>query len=247
MIWKVRLQGTFNVFLLYVSISCPPVSAFGYRHSCRGRRIPTLSSSAGDDDDTADCPKRFYLDVSVAGENVGKLEFFIPKPRSVFPMHTENILKLADGSSTGLDPRLSYKNCEFQYSPQFIEGFPQYRWAHNLPGRGRNAVGRAEERIVDVECLQATTYRLYGGIYYGLEYSTIPEDNAGILTIPMTGPTRGSSGLSIVRVDDSPKEWRERLLLNSAVLGWLEPQSASALQGFQQTNGPPTVVDCGVL
>jgi hypothetical protein len=143
--------------------------------------------------------------------------------------------------------------CEFQHSPQFVEGFAQYRWGHLLKGRGRNAVGRAEERISDPENMRKCMHSVYGGQYYGLNYDRdVPtvgdRDERVVLTVPLVGPGRGSTDLSIVRVGESPPEWKERLLLNSAVLGWLDPSSLETLRGMaRQTQGAPKVVESGIL
>ncbi|CAB9514647.1 expressed unknown protein [Seminavis robusta] len=197
---------------------------------------------------------RIYLDMEVAGEAIGRLEFEIPNV-NLLPLHTDNIMKLCTQAMASVDPRVKYIGCEFQHSPQFVEGFAQYRWGHTLNGRGRNAVGRAEERITDPENMRNCLHSVYGGQYYGLNYDNeVPkqivdgEDRTVVLTVPLVGPGRGSTGLAIVRVGESPPEWRERLLLNSAVLGWLDPESTETLHAMaRQTKGPPKVVGSGVL
>jgi hypothetical protein len=149
----------------------------------------------------------------------------------------------------------------------------QYRWAHVMVGKGRNVISggvRPTDPIPpDTTSLQSTTHRIYGGIYYGLQYAqlinqiwpsmygtTNDTDNdtgttfptPAVMTIPMTGPGRGKTQWSIVRVSESPKEWQERLLLNSAVIGWVEPDSMSVVQQMAvQRQGPPTIVDSGIL
>eukprot|EP00977_Amphora_coffeiformis_P005347 scaffold1143_cov177-Amphora_coffeaeformis.AAC.3 len=216
-------------------------------------------------------PIRFYLDMAVMDEPIGRLVFYLPRPKSVFPLHTDNLLQLVKQSRRSIDPACHYIKCQFNFSPQYIQGLPQYRWAHVLTGRNRNAIGRPTERVVDTAALQSHSHKLYGGIYYGLSQEEIvndllppmygqnendPEDISAstttltlpLLTLPMTGPGRGYTQLTIVRVAESPQEWRERLLLNSAVIGWLEPQSMAVLQTMAtQQRGPPTVVDSGIL
>lgn len=211
--------------------------------------------------ETQETPVRFFLDISVQDEPLGRLVFVLPRPKSLLPLHTDNLLQLIDQSRRSIDPACHYIGTEFQYSPQFIEGLAQYRWAHVLAGRGRNAVGRPTERIVDTTALQENTHRLYGGIYYGLSYDELvneilpeqysKEPNAAytaVLTLPLTGPGRGSTTLSIVRVAESPPEWRQRLLLNAALVGWVEPASMPVLQAMaRQRMGPPTVTNSGIL
>jgi len=192
---------------------------------------------------------RIFFDISVEEESLGRIVFTIPDP-DILPLHTENLIKLCSQERRSIDPRCCYVKCNFSFSPQFIEGFPQYRWAHFLGGRGRNAVGRPEEKISDPGSLRKCTHSIYGGAYYGLSYDEIPgnEESAVVLTVPLAGPARGSTGLSIVRVGASPQEWRERLLLNSAVLGWMEPESNGVLLAMaRQKIGPPTVSDSGII
>lgn len=214
------------------------------------------NKNANDDDTTTiqATSARIYLDMEVNQKAIGRLEFEIPNTQ-LLPLHTENLLQLCRQSRTGIDPRCSYVGCEFQHSPQFVESFAQYRWGHTLKGRGRNAVGRADERIVDPVGMRQCTHSIYGGQYYGLNYDTqVPkqemegQDRTIVLTVPLVGPGRGSTDLAIVRVGESPPEWRERLLLNTAVLGWLDPSSLETLYAMaRQTEGPPKVVGSGVL
>jgi hypothetical protein len=208
---------------------------------------------------TTDSPKaptqeravRFYFDIAVADEPLGRLTFCVPRPDTVFPTHVQNILQLVTQARRSIDPRCSYVGCEFLWTFPFVEGRAQYRWAHVLAGKGRNAVGPATERLGNPDAPQRPAHPLYGGMYYGLAYDElIPGygENAVLLTVPLTGPGRGSTTLSMVRVAESPLEWRERLLLNSAVLGWLEPSSGDVFRYMaQQTKGPPKVTASGVL
>ena len=119
---------------------------------------PLWESSDSDQDDTASA--RVYLEMEVANEAIGRLEFEIPNV-NLLPLHTENLLKLCTQARVGIDPRCKYVGCEFKHSPQFVEGFAQYRWGHELQGRGRNAIGRADERITDPENLSKCTHAIY--------------------------------------------------------------------------------------
>ena len=127
-----------------------------------------------------------------------------------------------------------------------MEGFPQYRWAHVLDGRGINAIGRGQERIDEKEAMTSCKVTVQGsGDYYGIQYNS---DQPVVLTVPLVGPGRGSTSFSIVRVGDSPQEWGERLLINSATIGWMDDSCSEALvEMATQTDGPPTVVDSGIL
>ncbi len=94
------------------------------------------------------------------------------------------------------------------------------------------------------------------------------EVQAVLLTVPIHGPKSGTSKFSIVRVGESPREWGERLLLNSAVIGYLDcTADGRIVEGgvgdandservhpmdvlramSQQRMGPPTIINCGTI
>lgn len=239
------------------SFLVPTASYYCYRNFLPKYRSTTriqASTEATGTDEAASSSDgiRLFLDIVITGEPVGRLVFQIPDPM-ILPLHIENIMKLCTQERVSIDPRCKYIGCEFQHSPQFVEGLPQYRWGHVLKGRGRNAVGRGEDRISDPINMSKCTNNIYGGQYYGLDYDEdVPifgeKDTRVVLTVPLVGPGRGSTDLSIVRVGESPPEWKQRLLLNCAVLGWLEPSSMETLHAMaRQTRGPPKVIDSGVL
>eukprot|EP00562_Extubocellulus_spinifer_P006947 CAMPEP_0178518356 /NCGR_PEP_ID=MMETSP0696-20121128/26213_1 /TAXON_ID=265572 /ORGANISM="Extubocellulus spinifer, Strain CCMP396" /LENGTH=290 /DNA_ID=CAMNT_0020148913 /DNA_START=56 /DNA_END=928 /DNA_ORIENTATION=+ len=227
----------------------------------------SLSSSSLSDSDNSSLTS-LYLDVSIPNRDNNakdgddsplRLIFHVPTSPALLPLHTENIIKLFSQSQRSIDSRCSYVGCAFRHSPQFVEGFPQYRWAHVLDGRSINAVGRGSDRIEEKDAMSACRVDVVGsGSYYGIRYEDIPTvgdayDNTGggrgvALTVPLSGPGRGSTSLSVVRVGDSPQEWGERLLINSAVIGWMDPSCGEALRTMAtQTDGPPSVVASGVL
>jgi hypothetical protein len=73
-------------------------------------------------------------------------------------------------------------------------------------------------------------------------------NEVGKEVVLLTVPSSLSTKFSIVRVSESPKEWGERLLLNSAVLGYLDLESLDVLRMMaRQKVGVPTIVDCGVF
>lgn len=189
-----------------------------------------------------------YFDIEIQGTPVGRLVFHLTNP-SPLPLHAENVIQLAKGSRRGIDPRAHYVGCEFDYSPSTIEdGMGRYRWGHSLKGRGRNAIGRADDPIVDKTNQLIHTHSCFGGQYYGDEYAPAENDPGVLITVPVMGPGHGSSKFSIVRVGESPNEWQERLVLNSGVIGRLDPSSLDVLHMMaRQRVGPPTVADAGVL
>ena len=189
-----------------------------------------------------------YFDIEVANQPIGRLIFHVKNPSSL-PKHAENIIQLAKGSRRGIDPKAHYVGCEFDFSPATIEdGMGRYRWSHQLKGRGRNGIGRADELITDPESQAGCCHSTFGGQYYGDIYTKIENDPGVLLTVPVVGPGYGSSKFSIVRVEESPKEWRETLLINSGVIGRLDISSLETLHSMaRQRNGPPTIVSGGAL
>ena len=191
---------------------------------------------------------KIYFDISIDGEEIGRMVFNIASVQeNILPLHTENLIKLCGEDLKSIDPKCSYLKCAFKHSPQFVETMPQYRWAHVLDGRGRNAVGRAVDRISDPDGIRSCTHSCYGGVYHGLNYDETMGQGGVVISVPLVGAYRGSTSFSIVRVGESPQEWREKLLLNSAVLGWLESGIEVLHTMARQTRAPPIVSGSGRL
>jgi hypothetical protein len=210
-----------------------------------------LHESGDDKDSNILSATTVYFDIEVTGKEVGRLVFHLENP-SPLPLHAENLIQLAKGSRRGIDPKAHYIGCEFDFSPATIEdGMGRYRWGHQLKGRGRNAVGRADDAINDPENQLRNTQSCFGGQYYGARYDPreLEEGDPGvILAVSILGPGRGSSKFSIVRVGESPNEWGERLLLNAGVIGRMDPSCLEVLHMMaRQQQGPPTIVAAGVL
>ena len=191
-----------------------------------------------------------YFDIQVAGQDVGRLVFDLTIP-SPLPVHAENLIQLARGDRRSIDPAAHYVGCEFDFGMDYVEdGTGRYRWSHVLRGRGRNAVGRADQPISDPENQIQCTHSVYGGQYYGDKYEASSDSNDPdvLLAVQVAGPGRGSSRVSVVRVGESPREWRERLLLNAGVLGRLRPEYIDTIhQMARQKLGPPKISAAGVL
>jgi len=235
-----RTSLLLTVLLLLSSASC-----FVQREvSAQRRHSPRFASDTPSDIISADS---IYFDIEVAGTPLGRLIFSLSNP-SPLPLHTENLIKLAKGSNRGIDPKAHYVGCEFDYTQDYIEdGMGRYRWGHVCKGRGRNAVGRADQPLSDPENQSRNTHSCFGGQYYGDEY-VAGEYPGVLLTVPVVGPGYGSSRFAIVRVSESPREWGDRLLLNSGVVGRLQEESLETLHAMaRQRNGPPTIVAAGVL
>ena len=244
------------VSLIHVAIVAL-ISPFPIPHATQRAFITHLTSTTeGSETDAAEALSSsserltsMFIDVTVPSRdesNPLRLVFHIPQP-NLLPQHAENILALAAQSRRSIDSRCHYVGCAFRHSPQFVEGFPQYRWAHVLDGRGINAIGRGQERIDEKEAMTSCKVTVQGsGDYYGIQYNS---DHPVVLTVPLVGPGRGSTSFSIVRVGDSPQEWGERLLINSAVIGWMDTNACNdaLVEMATQTDGPPTVVDSGIL
>eukprot|EP00980_Cylindrotheca_fusiformis_P005048 scaffold1069_cov143-Cylindrotheca_fusiformis.AAC.6 len=200
-----------------------------------------------------------YFDLEIQKHPIGRLVFHLTNP-SPLPLHAENVIQLVKGSRKGIDPMAHYVGCEFEYSPSTIEeegnnrgggGGGRYLWGHTLKGRGRNAIGRADQTLIDQQNQLIHTHSCYGGQYYGDKYnnnnSDQDDDPGVVLTVPIKGPGHGTSKISIVRVGESPNEWQERLLINSGVIGRLDPSCLEVLHTMaRQRIGPPTVAGAGV-
>ena len=234
-----------------------------------------------------DCT-RVYFDVAVAAPAgdvpLGRLVFRVTPSshRHHLPLHASNFLGLASGRRKAVDPAATYEGCAFQFSPATIEdGSFRYSWGHVCDGYGRNSIRTTsalgaetswDESFADPQRARECAHNCFGGTYYGQRYEEIADistEDRGeavvALTVPIQGPGSGTSKFSIVRVGESPIEWRERLLLNSAVVGCLvcgargrfggasvedeeaAPTSLEVLRAMaQQRLGPPKIVNCGV-
>eukprot|EP00585_Thalassiosira_rotula_P003156 CAMPEP_0196133296 /NCGR_PEP_ID=MMETSP0910-20130528/2576_1 /TAXON_ID=49265 /ORGANISM="Thalassiosira rotula, Strain GSO102" /LENGTH=338 /DNA_ID=CAMNT_0041393007 /DNA_START=36 /DNA_END=1053 /DNA_ORIENTATION=- len=283
--------------------------------------IITRSSSRDGDNDSSDNDNssdndisnsnngnKLYFDIAIAPSPtelipLGRLTFQITPPAhpAYLPLHTSNLLSLASELRSSVDPKCTYRNCVFQYSPSTIDdGSARYRWGHVCEGHGRNGIrtrdagtGRErgwEDAFSDPERVKECAHTCFGGVYYGMSYDEIisdrekkkegesddEDDAAVLLTVPIHGPGAGTSKFSIVRVEESPREWGERLLENSAVVGYLDcgadgtfvgdddddddddesvegedggprPTSLDVLRAMaRQRVGPPKIVHCGV-
>jgi len=187
-----------------------------------------------------------YFDISLENQPIGTLTFRLIQDPDACPTLRDNLIKICTGERKPIDPLCTYVGCSFKHSPNSVEGFPQYRWAHEVVGKKRNAVGRPTERITETS-LRQCSHSIYGGVYYGLNYEQIKEPYGVVLIVPLAGPLRGSSSFSIVRVDESPKEWKERLLLNTAVLGTLVSGIETLHTMARQTRAPPIITASGKL
>ena len=224
------------------------ITRLAHNENNENENLKDLQTHEEDDDDDRKEPTRVYFDISIANEDIGRLVFNLgPRDTFLLPKHTENLIKLCAEDLKPIDPKCTYVKCSFKHSPQFVETMPQYRWAHVLDGKGRNALGKAGDRITDPEGMRICTHRCYGGVYYGLKYDDTMGEEGVVLTVPLVGAYRGSTSFSIVRVGESPQEWGEKLLLNSAVLGWLESGIDVLHMMARQTRAPPIVMATGKI
>ena len=198
-----------------------------------------------------------YFDIAVEGKDIGRLLFhLIPSSnKNYLPIHASNFLSLVSSSRTAINPKATYKGCQFLYSPSSIEdGSMRYRWGHVCDGPTiQQREDSKDANLTLLRCKQSC----YGGTYYGTPYAEIldliseqtsimqSDENEAVL---LTVPTAVSARFSVVRVSESPKEWGERLLLNTAVLGYLDSESLDTLRVMaRQRFGVPTITGCGVL
>jgi len=197
-----------------------------------------------------------YFGIKIDGTNIGRLIFHLTNP-SPLPKHAENFVRLVKGTNRGIDPLAHYTGCQFDFNPSSVEEVSstsisgRYRWCHQLKGRGRNAFGRPDSIISDPYNQLLHTHTCFGGQYYGDQCNNDKNDVDSLavyLTVPIGGPGHGRTKFSIVRCGESPKEWGERLLINSGVIGKLDPISIDVLRLMARQNiGPPTVFEAGAL
>ncbi|KAL7551558.1 hypothetical protein ACHAWF_014748 [Thalassiosira exigua] len=285
-----RLVPTTSLLALVVLRLLRPASSFSSSRGRPIPLSTTVSRPAGSNDDNdggsvgASSPHQrrlLYLDVAIStpSEDVplGRLTFRLAPPDPL-PLHASNLEGLASGVRRSVDPKATYEGCTFQFSPASIDdGSFRYRWGHHCEGYGRNAIrtttasGREtswDEPFSDPGRLKEASHECFGGVYYGQSYSEITGvvaeegwEAAVLLTVPIRGPGAGTSKFSVVRVSESPREWGERLLHNSAVMGFLDcgangsfegasessPTSLDVLRAMaRQRMGPPKIVQCGV-
>jgi hypothetical protein len=278
-----------GIMILLISLYAFAASAMWISPRCSqtASSIQTFQSTRTTEEEskTNDYDK-IYFDIGVKTPsnmlNVGRLWFNLnPKnhPHHL-PLHTSNICSLASGRRKSVDPKATYVGCTFQFSPATIDdGSFRYRWAHQCDGHRRNAIKASlvsggvtdwDESFSDPERVKECTHNCFGGSYYGWRYDEIlaflSEKEGGdaaaiLLTVPIHGPGAGTSRFSIVRVSESPREWGERLLLNSGVVGFLDcfanggfgddtndtRSSLDVLRAMaQQKIGVPTIVGCGI-
>ena len=206
------------------------------------------------------------VEVPVGGgdsSDTATMRFYHP-----LPVHTENFIQLIKGSYRGLDPRCHYVGCTFDFNPNTVEMLDQnylngrYKWTHSCVGRRRNVVttryksGEQQQRdqpIKDPISTRQCTHSCFGGQYYGWKYDNNDEEEQEdydpnvMLCVSVAGPNYGSTKFAIVRVGESPPEWKERLLLNTGVIGKMDPSCYDVLLKLaRQTKGPPKIVASGI-
>ena len=260
------------------------------------RLFSSTNDNIEDDIDENSSNSKIFFDIAIISPTnkndqipLGRLTFQLTPPSNpaYLPLHTQNLINLASGTRRSVDPKATYIGCPFAYSPAFIQdGSFRYKWGHECDGFGRNAIQVAttrnsgklsgwDETFSDPERLKDCTHKSFGGVYYGMRYQDVVdtlskqtdgEAQAVLLTVPINGPKSGTSKFSMVRVSESPREWGERLLLNSAVIGYLDCGADGTLVGddgsdenekvkpldvlramAQQKVGIPTIINCGVL
>ena len=239
---------------------------------------------------------KVYFDIAILTPKdeipVGRITFNLTPAthRYYLPLHISNLISLASSKRRSIDAKATYEGCTFQYSPATIEdGSFRYRWGHVCEGNGRNGIQTTsssglqtswDEPFADPERIKECSHNCFGGVYYGQQYEEIVDllakdgqDVAILLTVPIQGPGAGTSKFSIVRVSESPKEWGELLLQNSAVVGYLDcgadgtfgeddiesssnddnirvnvPTALDVLRAMaRQRMGPPKIVHSGIL
>ncbi|KAL7476270.1 hypothetical protein ACHAW6_002147 [Cyclotella cf. meneghiniana] len=202
---------------------------------------------------------KIYFDLALNDVPLGRIAFLLAPPARL-PLHADNFLSLVASRRLSVDPKATYRGCTFRYSPSDVQdGSARYRWGHTCEGYGRSGLADRERGDCSEGLLRECRHGVYGGVYYGMSYGEVvrrieqgegdgEEKEAVLLTVPYGGMT---SKFSVVRVSESPREWGERLLLNSVVLGYLDCGDGTSLDVLRrmarQRVGPPKIVDCGII
>lgn len=196
---------------------------------------------------------RLYLDVS-CGQSApkGRVLLHLDEAATVqLPRATENMRLLFTGERSPINPSLTYANCAFVHTPASMEASAQYRWAHVL--RGPKVAALPGGSLDSPAHLSACAHDLNfpgGGRYYGacVDPNSDPAEGGTVVAVPVAGPGAGKSRLVIIRVAESPATWRERLLINLAVLGHVAGSESQAMvRAMAQSREAPVVCACGLL
>ena len=279
------------LIILYTSLVTGKGSAFQSSQTAvlvsKSRVHSSTSIASSSNDDASSSATKVYFDIAISTPKdeitLGRLTFNLtPSTHPYYlPLHTSNLLSLASSKRKSIDSKATYEGCTFQYSPAAIEdGSFRYKWGHVMIGNQRNAIQTKsvsgeelgyDEPFSDPQRVAECSHSSFGGVYYGQSYEEIVEllakdgqDVVVVLTVPIQGPGAGTSKFSIVRVSESPQEWGERLLHNSAIIGYLDcsapsrdddddveeavPTGLDVLQAMaRQKVGPPKIVSSGVI
>ena len=263
----------FLLIILYTSLVTGKGSAFQSSQTAavvsKSRVQSTTSIASNNDDDASSLATKIYFDIAISTPKdeitLGRLTFNLtPSTHPYYlPLHISNLISLASSSRKSIDSKATYEGCTFQYSPAAIEdGSLRYKWGHVMVGNQRNAIQTKsvsgeelgyDEPFSDPQRVKECSHSSFGGVYYGQSYEEIVEllakdgqDIVVVLTVPIQGPGSGTSKFSIVRVSESPQEWGERLLHNSAIVGYLDcnaPADSSFMDGDRTDEGDPTGLD----
>ena len=281
--------------IIYISLIAGKSSTAAFQSSpslvSTTRVHSTSTTIASSNDDNASSATKIYFDIAISTPKeeipLGRLTFNLtPSTHPYYlPLHITNLVSLAESKRKSIDSKATYEGCTFQYSPAAIEdGSFRYKWGHVMIGNQRNAIQTKsvsgeelnwDEPFSDPQRIKESAHSSFGGVYYGQSYEEIVEllakdgqDVIVVLTVPIQGPGSGTSKFSIVRVSESPQEWGERLLHNSAIVGYLDcgapsdssrsrdddddlyegPTALDVLQAMaRQKVGPPKIISSGVI
>jgi hypothetical protein len=152
------------LFFAFIPILIDQSHAFLFKQNSTNRqKLALLKERISNNEEGSVSADSVYFEIEISDTPIGRLVFHLTNP-SPLPLHTENIIQLAKGSRRGIDPKAHYVGCAFDFTPAAIEdGSMRYRWGHQLKGRGRNAVGRPDQAIIDTSNQLKHTNSCFGG------------------------------------------------------------------------------------
>ena len=181
-------------------------------------------------------PPRIYFDVASAGGSLGRVEVSL-ESFDCLPRLSENLRLIASNERS---PRCTFDGARLAHSP----AGPNYKWAHSFEGSGNRPA--IEASLLGADASSANRNDVVGGSYYGAPLGDVDV----VLTTPLAGPGAKKARFSFVRIGASPSEWKQRLLINSAVLGVAISPDADDVLARLAALGPddaPRIASTGVV
>ena len=177
-------------------------------------------------------PPKIWLDFAAGGTSLGRVEVALTAYECL-PRLVENLRLIASGERK---PRCSLDGVPLAVARES----PQYKFSHTFAP----AFPAIDVSLLKSDASSKHRVAAFGGHYYA---AGPVDDDAVALTTPLSGPG-AFKRFSLVRVGASPVTWKQRLLVNAAVLGVASNAEADAvLHRLATTDGAPVIERAGVV